>query len=253
MKKFITRKNMTLLPVYDEQKTQLLKSTICKGINNQDFEIFLHICKRTGLDPFSKQIYAIPRGNQMTIQTSIDGYRLIAERTGKYSPGREPTFEITLDGKLVSSTSYVKKMTSDGTWHEVGATAYYDEYVQSYNGKPSQFWNKMPRVMLAKCAESLALRRAFPAELSGIYTEDEMKQADIEIKDTVIENNELILDESISSKNLNILNDLIADDKELHDLILLRTQKSALELIPEKWSSNIIDFVKKIKEKKHAA
>jgi len=172
---------MTISPIYDEQKVALLKNTLCKGINMQDFEVFLHICKRTGLDPFSRQIYAIPRGNQMTIQTSIDGYRLIAERTGRYAPGKEPTFEFDKDGKVVSATAYVKKLTSDGMWHDVGATAYWEEYCQSFNGKLSNFWSKMPKLMLAKCAESLALRRAFPAELSGIYTEDEMKQADVEI------------------------------------------------------------------------
>lgn len=172
---------MTMITSLDEEKVALLKNTICKTISQDDFSVFLHICKRTGLDPFSRQIYAIPRGNQMTIQTSIDGYRLIAERTGKYAPGREATYEVDPEGKLISATSFVKKMTADGSWHEVGATAYWSEYCQSFGGKPSQFWSKMPRLMLAKCAESLALRRAFPSELSGIYTEDEMKQADMEL------------------------------------------------------------------------
>ena len=130
-----------------------------------------------------KQIYPVKRWDSrekkevMSIQTSIDGFRIIAERTGKYSPGKEPIYVCNGD-RLVSCTAYVKKMTIDGTWHEVAATAFYDEYVQkTKEGKVTSFWDRMPRVMLAKCAESMALRKAFPAELSGMYTSDEMSQA----------------------------------------------------------------------------
>ena len=146
----------------------------------------MHICQRTGLDPFAKQIYAIRRWDSkarrevMTPQTSIDGYRLVAERTGRYAPGREPT--LTYDEKtkqLATATSYIKKQTPDGTWHEVAATAHYSEYAQTTKeGAPTKFWQQMPRVMLSKVAEALALRRAFPMELSGIYTHEEMSQAD---------------------------------------------------------------------------
>ncbi len=163
---------------YTQEQIQLLKNTICKGISDNDFMIFSHICKRTGLDPFARQIYAVPRKGTMTIQTGIDGYRLIAERTGKYAPGKEPSHTYDTNGKLLSATAYVKKQTADGTWHEVSATAFYSEYVQVYNGVPSQFWSKMPHGQLAKCAEALALRRAFPQEMSGIYTSEEMQQAD---------------------------------------------------------------------------
>jgi phage recombination protein Bet len=156
-----------------DSKTDLIKRLYCKGASNDEFELFLHACKRTGLDPFMKQIYAIKRAGQLTIQTGIDGLRLVAERTGNYSPGRESTFCQDEKGYLISATSYIKKRTSDGTWHEVSATAYLDEY----NAKQG-LWGKMPRAMLSKCAEALALRKAFPAEMSGVYTKDEMEQAD---------------------------------------------------------------------------
>lgn len=185
-------------PVSDfESKKDLIKKIYFKGCTDDEVEVFLHICKRTGLDPMAKQIYPIPRWssehkkNVMTPQTSIDGFRLVAERTGRYSPGREATYVYeTASGpgkstereyenrRLISATSYVKKMTPDGTWHEIAATAFYDEYVQkTKEGKVTQFWDRMPHVMLAKCAESLALRKAFPADLSGLYTAEEMEQA----------------------------------------------------------------------------
>lgn len=155
-----------------------IKNMYCKNCNDEEFKLFSHVCSSTGLDPRRNQIYAIKRKERMTIQTGIDGFRLIAERTGKYSPGREPTYKYDEQGKLIAATAYVKKMTPDGTWHEVSATAYWNEYVVAYGGKPTDFWNKMPHNQLAKCAESLCLRKAFPADYSGLYTTEEMGQAD---------------------------------------------------------------------------
>lgn len=166
---------------FTPEQISTIKSMYCKGATDDEFKVYLYTCERTGLCPFSKQIYAIKRGNAMTIQTSIDGYRLVAERTGRYCPGQKPTFEYDKNGKLLSATSYVKKLTKDGTWHIVEAEAAYNEYAQSFNGKASGLWEKMPRTMLAKCAEALAIRKCFPAELSGIYTREEMDQADVEV------------------------------------------------------------------------
>lgn len=173
------------VPVFDQKKVELLRNTICKGSSPEEFELFVMACTRTGLDPFMRQIHAVKRWDarlqreSMTIQTGIDGYRLIAERTGCYAPGPEPTYSHGDEGKLISSTAYVKKQTKDGTWHTVAATAFFDEYCQKdKSGKPTGMWRTMERNQLAKCAEALALRRAFPAEMSGIYTKEEMEQAE---------------------------------------------------------------------------
>lgn len=191
---------------YTPEQIQLLKDTVCKNATDNDFMIFSHICKRTGLDPFAKQIYAVMRRDNkankmvMTVQTGIDGYRLIAERTGKYSPGREPTYSYDANGKILSSTAYIKKQTQDGTWHEVCSTAFFSEYVQLYNGVPTSFWAKMPHGQIAKCAEALALRKAFPQEMSGIYTKDEMSQASNE-NDIVDSDAEIVNEESKRQEN----------------------------------------------------
>ncbi len=158
---------------FDEKQIDLIKNSICKGATNEELQFFLMACQQTGLDPFAKQIYSVPRGGIRVIQTSVDGYRLIADRTGKYTPGREPTFEYDKHGGLFSATSYIMKQTRDGTWHEVSANAHWSEY-----NAGSAIWKKMPRLMLAKCAECLALRKAFPAEMSGTYSKEEMDQAD---------------------------------------------------------------------------
>lgn len=171
---------------FTRDQIDLLKRTIAKGTSDDEFRLFQYQCARTGLDPFSKQIYAIMRNvwnpearqkePRMTIQTGIDGFRLIADRTGRYAPGPEPTFEYDNAGKVRKATAYVMKLVA-GTWHTVAASAHYAEYVQEFDGKPSGQWTK-PHIMLAKCAEALALRKGFPAELSGLYTSDEMSQAD---------------------------------------------------------------------------
>lgn len=170
---------------FTNDQIDTIKDVYCKGLSNDEFKIFLYSCERTGLDPFAKQIYAVKRQDKklgrevMTIQTGIDGYRAIADRTGCYAPGRKPSFTYDAQGKALSATAYVMKLTKDGKWHEVEAEAFYDEYVQTtYDGRPMGLWNKMIRTMLAKCAEALALRKAFPSQLSGIYTQEEMQQAD---------------------------------------------------------------------------
>lgn len=162
-------------------KLELIKKTVAKGATDLELELFLHACKRTGLDPLMKQIYAIKRRNNktgnedMSIQTGIDGYRLIADRTGHYAGSDEPQYVIAEDGWPDVATVVVYKMIG-GQRCPFGASARWKEYCQ----EASPMWKKMPFLMLGKCAEALALRKAFPAELSGLYTHEEMMQADNE-------------------------------------------------------------------------
>lgn len=171
---------------YESSKVALIKDTIARGASDDELMLFLHLAQRSGLDPFSRQIYLIERKAQVNgqwtttrqPQTGIDGLRLIADRTDRYAPGREPNFSYDADGHLETATSYVKKWVR-GEWHEVAATAHYREYMQAKSdGHPTKMWADKPHIMLAKCAEALALRRAFPAEMSGLYTSDEIPAGD---------------------------------------------------------------------------
>ena len=164
-----------------EERKRIVKNLIdpTNKLSDDQISLFLMVSKERNLKPELRQIYAVPRynrntgRNEMTIQVSIDGFRLVAERTGKYSPGRPTQFHTDEKGNLTGATVYVKKLTADGTWHEVSATAFLAEYKPSGD---NSFWNKMPSVMIEKCAEARALRRAFPGDFSGIYCEDEMDQ-----------------------------------------------------------------------------
>lgn len=181
-------------PEFTQDKIDLLKRTIAKGATDDELSLFLATAKRTGLDPFCRQIFCVKRysggAEVMSVQISIDGFRVIADRTGHYVPSREPSYTFDQKNNLVSATAYIKKLVA-GSWHEVSATAFYDEYVQT-TGKgnekrPNAMWAKMPRLMLAKTAEALVLRKAFPAQLSGIYSPDEMNTAPEDIAPPVVE------------------------------------------------------------------
>ena len=167
---------------FNNDQLALVRSTVAKGTTPEQFKLFIEVCKYHGLNPFARQIYAVVRGGQMTIQTSIDGYRLLAERSGKYAGQTGPEWcgadgvwrDVWLDDAppAAARIGILRKDFAQPTW----GVAKYKSYVQS----SSPLWSKMPDVMLAKCAESLALRKAFPAEMSGIYTAEEMAQADSE-------------------------------------------------------------------------
>ena len=177
--------NLVISPdqqAFTSQQLATLRQIGVEKASEGDLAVFFHHCQRTGLDPFAKQIYMVGRWDnragamKYVIQTGIDGYRLIAERTGTYAGSDEAWHEE--GGRLVSATVTVRKVVA-GQVCGFTATARLEEYVQTgKDGKPMGLWAKMPHRMLAKCAEALALRKAFPQDLSGIYTAEEMSQAD---------------------------------------------------------------------------
>lgn len=172
---------------------ELIKSQVMtpdkngKPRSSEDLILFLYVAKKTGLDPLTRQIYAVFRwdsrigAEKMSIQTGIDGLRLIAQRTGEYGGQDETKFEYDKDGKMVRATATVIKIPKGLNQPiRVPASAVFKEYVQTdREGKPMGLWSKMPETMLEKCAEAKALRKAFPAETAGIYTEEEYPIAPI--------------------------------------------------------------------------
>lgn len=165
---------------WSNQQLSALKQLGLNNASNGDLAVFFHQAQKTGLDPFARQIYMIERGGRYGIQTSIDGLRIVAQRSGEYA-GQAGPYWCGEDGEwkdvwIAKIPPYAAKVGvyRKGFAEPLYAVARWD----SYAVPNSPIWRKMPDVMLAKCAESLALRKAFPNDLSGLYTDEEMSQAD---------------------------------------------------------------------------
>lgn len=259
---------------WTQSQIDLVKTQVCHGITNDELKYFYHVCNRTGLDPFARQIYAVKRydsrsgGEKMTIQTSIDGFRLIAERSGKYggqlgpfwcgSDGIWTDFWIKKEPPLAAKVGVVRHDFKDPLWGSARTIS----YMQTGKSGPLGLWSKMPELMIAKCAEALALRRAFPLELSGIYTTDEMSQAEPvkstkDAEPTVVEST--LIDNSSSQELLHL-----TELAKLSTVGYTQDQKKTWSLATfgtDKWSEvasksidEINDYIRKLemtlKEKK---
>ena len=187
-----------LVESFPTDKVQLIKDMCAPDATDTELELFLYQCRRTGLDPLLRQIYFIKRARKEqnehgdwvtvkvpTIQTSIDGFRVLAERTGKYLGQDGPYWcgsdgawrDVWLDGvhpPMAARVGIYKQGLTQAVYGVARLTSYAPT---NREGKLTGQWAKMPDVMLAKVAESLAFRKAFPQDMSGVYTDAEMDQA----------------------------------------------------------------------------
>ena len=176
---------------WNRERIDLMKRTFAKGTTDDEFQLFIATCKRTGLSPEARQVFAVKRYDSrdkkevMSIQVSIDGFRLIAQRSGHYA-GQLGPYWCGADGKwedvwldegeppVAAKVAVLRNDFQEPLW----AVARWTSYCQrTKDDTPTAMWRKMPDLMLAKCAEALLLRRAAPAKLAGVYSSDEMAQA----------------------------------------------------------------------------
>jgi len=171
------------------EQVALVKTTVFKDSTDDELKLYFFECRRRGVHPLDRLIHPVVRkdkdGNRrVTFQTSIDLFRSEAEGTGEYRGQKDVEY-----GEMIAWTDIDKKVPEwakatikrydQNTQEiiEVSAIAYWEEY---YPGKQLGFqWQKMPRLMLGKCAEALALRKAFPRKLAGLYTFEEMQLTDL--------------------------------------------------------------------------
>lgn len=172
---------------FDAAQLAMLRNLGVERAGREDLAIFFHVSKRTGLDPFARQIYLVERQGKQVIQTGIDGYRLIAQRVTERTKGTfgyEDTQWCGTDGVwrdvwIGQEPPSAARVTVVRNGQRFPGIAIWDEYVQTKrDGSVTQMWKTRPAGQLAKCAEALALRKAFPQDLSGVYTDDEMQHAD---------------------------------------------------------------------------
>jgi phage recombination protein Bet len=190
------------MALWTDEEKNLIKSQIAPGATDNELRLFQAQCQRTGLDPFSRQIYAIMREQwdaasrqkvkKMTIQTSIDGFRVIAQRSGKYA-GQDGPYWCGPDGEWkdvwlsdeLPAAAKVLVYNRDFDRPIIGIALFAEYAAKKQDGTLLGLWKKgeKPTVMIAKCAEALAFRKAFPNDLSGLYTAEEMSQADVKVLD----------------------------------------------------------------------
>ena len=180
---------LTVAPLeFTDEQRKMIRDAFANGANEQEFGVLMEVAKARRLNPLMRQIHFVSRWdsqksrNVWATQVSIDGLRAIAERTGIYAGQDEPEFVESPDGAI--KCCKVRVYRKDWGDRAAVGVAYWNEYVQTYREKSSgkevvtPMWRKMPHVMIAKCAEAIALRKAFPEDMSGLYTPDEMGQAE---------------------------------------------------------------------------
>lgn len=185
MNNAITLRPQTQIVNYTQEQIQVIKNTVAQGATDTELALFINQCKRTGLDALTRQIYFIKDNKgKVTIQTSVDGFRLIAERSGSYEGQTAPMWcgqdGVWKDVWLSKTPPAACKVGvyKAGFREALFAVALFEEYAQKkYDGTLSHMWGKMPALMIQKVAECLALRRAFPNDLSGLYSQEEMAQS----------------------------------------------------------------------------
>lgn len=176
-----------------QQLAVLAAIGVGEQVTPQELALFLHECQRTGLDPFTRQIYLIGRYDKKAgrevyrSQTAIDGFRLVAHRAARRDAVTLAYADtvwcgpdgVWRDAWLWERPPLAAKVTVQRGGEPFPAVATLGEYAARYpSGDLYPMWARMPATMIAKCAEALALRKAFPHDLAGIYTAEEMSQAD---------------------------------------------------------------------------
>ncbi len=161
-------------PVVTRDQLELVKQTVAPGATPAELELFLYDCQRRGVHPLDRLIHFTKRGGRYTPITSIDFLRGRAHDTGEMAGSDDVVFD--KDARTATVTVY--RLTR-GTRYAYAATARFNEYVPDPgpNGRGDVMWKRMPHVMLGKCAEALALRKAFPQQLGGLYVKEELEQA----------------------------------------------------------------------------
>jgi len=195
MSEIITTENNAIQQYHlgkEEIATLISSGIIPNNTPEGNIKMFARYCSETNLSPFKRQVHLVKRyskdGDKYTIQTGIDGYRAIANRTGVYAGNDDYRFDEGLSQyECMQSNRKHPQIAIATVYKLVGgvrvpftASAEWSAYCPPE--KQMFMWTKMPFLMLGKCAEAIALRKAFPEEISGIYTDEEMQQADVVVE-----------------------------------------------------------------------
>jgi len=157
----------------------LIKAQCAKDFTDDEFLFFAQFATSKGLNPLAKEIYAWKQQGKIIFVTSIDGFRKKAGESGRYNGRTAPEW---MDEQGNWSSAWIGNKPPAacrvgvrlvGHPEPTYATVMWREF-----SRDTPTWKAMPAHMLAKVAESHALRAAFPDSLAGIYTEDEVPRTE---------------------------------------------------------------------------
>lgn len=227
------RQGTSLLGVsFSDKQLKIIKDSVAPGLTSDEFDLFIEQCRAYALNPVRKQIYAVPYNTRVkengqwvakrsiTLIVGIEGLRSIAHRTGNYRPDEEPAvldFDEAAKGAenplgIIKATARIF-IYRHGEWFPVKDEAYWDEYAQTFFDKDEKVnkakgqWAKMGRIMIAKCAEAKALRKAFPEDIGALYEAAEMDhmegmRADLSPSEAVAEQERVEREQRISHEQI---------------------------------------------------
>lgn len=196
MNALTTQRGGALAPLSESEVLQVMRDTLYPGAKMESVQMVLSYCRARGLDPMKKPVHIVPMwldgGMRDVVLPGITSYRIDAARTGEYDGKSEPEFgpdtTRTFKGKVKRSGSWedVSETVTFPAWCKItvmrrGKAFHAKEYwLENYatQGKsevPNSMWAKRPYGQLAKCAEAQALRMAFPEEVGGQNTAEEME------------------------------------------------------------------------------
>jgi phage recombination protein Bet len=186
------------IPILDDAAmARVLRRTKYCHLSEDQFELLIITCQRRGLDPWLDQVYAITETgsgsgiagrSRLLVLMTIQGLRDLAESTGQYGHQLGPFWcgpdrrwrrgWVNSEPPTLARVGVVRNGAQANPFWGV---ARWDEAAQfseppsaTCPGRLAPSWARMPSFMLAKVAEAMALRKAFPSKLGGLYTDDEI-------------------------------------------------------------------------------
>ncbi len=195
-----------------DEKKLIRKLSVPEGLEEDHFKWYIYTCEKLELSPLLNQIHLVIRTSRYkdrdgvwkdgkktpSIQVGIDGFRVLAERSGEYAGQDAPIYHYMVenkeeggwkmesgqvvppDGRLVACTitAYRAPKGDFSRKYPISSTCYVKEYIQTKkDGTPTVMWNKMNFTMIAKCTEAVNFRKGFPYDLSGVYIAEELAKA----------------------------------------------------------------------------
>lgn len=153
----------------------ILAASVKPAPTREELDAYYYDCASRSIHPLDQRIYFTRRDGRYKPIVGIDFLRMRAESSGAYAGADDVVLTGRTDnGQPLKATATVWKML-DHQRCAFSATARWEEYAPQ---KLTRTWSTMPCVMLGKCAEALALRKAFPGQLAGLYIREEMDQAE---------------------------------------------------------------------------